>query len=410
MESTLVVGIILIAGFIFGEIAVELKLPKVTGYICAGILLNPQVLNIIPKDITSHTSLITNLSLSFITFSIGGTLFYSHIKKLGRSIVSITVCEAEFTFLLVALGFVAVLPFLIHNPKATFLATFIPISILLAALASPTDPTGTLAVTHEYKAHGDVTSTILSVSAFDDALGLMNYSIAVVLAEVLILHQRFSVYSSLLKPLIIIVGALALGMAFGFIFNLITYLIKKETEGVFIVVILGLLSLCFGTARLLGIDELLATMTVGIVVVNFNVQRDKIFKVLERYTEELVFVLFFTLSGMYLDFSTLPTASIIIFLVAIFRAAGKYTGTLVGASLSHSPPLVKKYTALGLIPAGGIIVGLALMLKQVPAYDAISNVIINVIIGVTVIHELIGPIFVKIALKKSGEIKAKEYA
>lgn len=404
MSTILIVGIIIITGFIFGEIVSKMKLPRITGYIIAGIILNPEVTPFMPKTIMQHTDFVTNMSLSFITFCIGGTLAYSTLKRLGKGIIAITILEAEVTFAVVTIGLALILPFIVKTPGASFLAVFLPASLIIGALASPTDPTGTLAVVHEYDAKGDVTSTILSASAFDDALGLINFSLAFVLAQVLILHQKFSVYSSFVEPLIIVVGALGLGTIFGIIFNMVTKLISKETEGVLIVVILGLLAICFGIAHLLGLDELLSTMTVGIIVTNFNIQRDKIFKILERYTEELVFVLFFTLSGMFLDFGVLATAFIIVLLYTILRTVGKFAGTALGAAVAKSSPLIKKYTAFGLIPSGGIIIGLALTLKQTPAYDQMADIIIGVIIGATVIHEFIGPILVKFALKRSNEI------
>ena len=131
-------------------------------------MLNPGLLHVIPGDFVSHTDFITNLCLSFITFSVGGTLFFPHLKKLGKSIIWITLCEAEFAFIAVAIGFLAVTPFFIHIAGATWFTVFIPISLLIASLASPTDPSATLAVVHEYKAKGNVSSTVLGVAAFDE--------------------------------------------------------------------------------------------------------------------------------------------------------------------------------------------------------------------------------------------------
>ncbi len=405
MQSPLIVGIIVFTGFIFGEIASKLKLPKVTGYILAGIFLNPGLFNIVSRDFIVHTDLVTNIALSFITFSVGGTLFYPYIKKLGRGILCITLFEAECAFISVVFGFLVIAPLFIHLPGTMWAATIIPISLLIGSLASPTDPTATLAIIHEYKAQGNVSSTILGIAAFDDALGIINYSIAIALARVFILHKEFSLYASFMNPLIVIVGALLLGIGFGLFFNLITQLIKKETEGVFIVVILALLSLCFGAAKLIGLDELLATMTMGIIVVNFNSKREKIFKMLERYTEELIFVLFFTISGMHLKFSVLLTSYALVLLFVVFRTIGKFAGTMAGAQLAQSSTVIKKYVAGGLIPQGGIVIGLALMIKQIHAFDALSDIIISVIIGATIIHELVGPIASKIALKRAGDIR-----
>jgi len=404
MNAVLMFGVVLTTGFIMGELAQKIKLPKVTGYIIAGIILNPQLFNIVPKEVVDSTELVTNIALSFITFSIGGTLFYPTLKRLGKSIVSITICEAEFTFLFVFAGFLVTIPFFVHFSHPSWMMTFIPISLIIASIASPTDPTASLAVSHETNSKGNVTSTILSVGAFDDALGLMNYSIAFALTEVMLLHQHFNAYTSVIKPILVIVGSLVLGIVFGFILNGITTLIKKETEGVFAVIIFGLLAICYGLATVFKLDELLATMMMGIIVTNFNNQRERIFSFLERYTEEMIFVLFFTLSGMYLDFSVLGTTAILILLYAIFRTIGKFIGTFIGATISRAAPEIKKYTFFGLIPSGGIIVGLALILKSEPAYKDIASLIINTVIGATVVHELIGPIFVKLALKGSGEI------
>ncbi len=403
IQSPLLVGIIVFTGFIFGEIATRIKLPKVTGYILAGILLNPSLLGIVPVNFLGHTDIVTNIALSFITFSVGGTLLYSRVKTLGKTISLITVFEAESAFFTVTIGFLIFTP-LIHHPQgATLLAMYLPMSMLIGSLASPTDPSATLAVIHQYKAKGSVSSTIMGVAAFDDALGIVNYSIATALALILIEHTKFSMQSAIFFPLIVILGAVILGIAFGFIFNFINNLIRRETEGVFIVLILSILSLCFGVSKVLGADELLATMTMGIVVVNFNPNREKIFKVLERYTEELIFVLFFTISGMHLQFSVLARSILLVVLFVGFRTAGKFLGTAAGAAVSKSSDSVRKYAAGGLIPQGGIVIGLALILKQNPAFDFISNIIISIIIGATVVHEIIGPIFSKTALQRAGE-------
>jgi len=404
MPSILIVGIIVFVGFLCGEALKRFGLPKVTGYILGGVILNPRLLGIIPHNFIEHTSLITNISLSFITFSIGGTLFIPKIKKLGKTILSITFFEAETAFLTVFVGFLCVTPFLTNIQGATMLAVFIPLSLLIACLASPTDPTATLAVIHEYKAKGEVSSTIMSVAAFDDVLGIINYSFATIIALALITHTPFGIASSVSKPLVMIGGGIFLGIVFGVLFNLITNFFKKETEGSLIVVIFAMLFLCFGIARLVDVDELLATMCMGAVVVNFNRNSHKIFNMLERYTEELIFVLFFTLSGMHLNFSVLPQAALLILLFFIFRSAGKFLGTYFGATLSKADAKVKKYTAGGLIPQGGIVVGLALIIHQEPNFSHLSELIMGVIIGATIIHEFIGPLTTKIALKKAKEI------
>lgn len=405
MHPIMVAGIIIITGFIFGELVTKIKLPKITGYIIAGILINPKLFNFIPQSIVDHTSLITQISLAFITFSVGGTLLYSTIKKLGKGIIFITLFEAEFAYLAVFLGFLLIGPHFIKIPGATFVKTYIPMALLLAALASPTDPSATLAVSHEYKAKGEVTSTIMGVAAFDDALGIMNYSFAIVIGAVLASGQKFNAVSSIGSPILIILGSILLGSVFGLVLNLVNKFIEKEKEGVLIVLIFGLLTACYGLANILKLDELLSTMTMGVIVINFNPNAEKIFSMLERYTEELVFVVFFTISGMKLDFSSLGALAGVIGMFVIFRTIGKFTGVFTGATLAKCDEKVKKFTAGGLIPQGGIVIGLALLIQANPDFKTVGDSILSIVIGATVIHELLGPIFAKATLKKAGEIQ-----
>ena len=405
MSSTFLVGVILCTGFLLGECVRFIKLPKVTGYILAGILLNPQVCPFVPADFPQHTELITNIALAFITFSVGGTLGYSRIKALGRIVISITVFEAEMAFLAVAVPFALLGPLLMPGVGSSWVSVYFPFSILLAALAAPTDPSATLAVVHEYKAKGDVTSTIMGVAAFDDILGIMNYSLAVVVSSVLISHSSLNAGTLIVKPGVIIIGSVLLGTVFGLVLNIITRLNSRESDGVLIVLVFGLLSLCFGMATFLGVDELLATVAMGTVVVNFNRIHKKIFGLLERYTEELVFVLFFTISGMHLNFSILYKNLFLIILFAGFRGLGKFSGVFLGSRLSRAPVKIQKYTAGGLIPQGGIVVGLALLVQNNPLFSNFSEILINTIIGATVLHELLGPVLAKNALAQAGEIK-----
>ena len=404
MNTLLLVGIILSLGFVLGWIFERFRLPKILGYLIAGVVLNPQLCHFVPADITVKTNILENIAIAFIAFSIGGTIVYSKIKKLGKGIVFITLAEAEVTFLAITGGFLLILPFVPYIPKGAMLTMIVPISLLLGCIGSPTDPTATLAVTHEYKATGEVSSTMLSVSAFDDVLGIINYSVAIVIAQTIVSRQAFSAYNAFLVPLLTIVGSVILGTALGMLFNFITIRMKKETEGAFSVLIFSFLTLCWGLATLVHAEEILSIMIMGIVVTNFNQKPEKIFKMMERYSEELVFLIFFVLSGMHLDFTVTPIAVILLVFFIIFRLIGKFAGTALGAKIAHSSPKIKRYTAPGLIPYGGIVIGLALLMHQNPAFSKFSNLLVSTIVGATIINEFIGPICVEKSLKKAGEI------
>ena len=405
MSAMLIFGLIVLLGFTSGEAARKIGLPKVTGFILAGIILNPRLTNIVTMDFAEHTDIVISIALAFITFEVGGSLHYSKIKKLGKSIIYITFFEGEFAFLATAAGIALVSPFFVHVSGASLPAVFIPVSLLMGSLASPTDPSATLAIVHENKAKGPVSSTIMGIAALDDTLGIINFSIAVAVSLVLVEHKSLDFYSSFISPAYKIFGAIGFGVISGIIFNMLTARLRSETEGALIVSILAMLTLSFGISSLIGVDELLTIMTTGAVVVNFSSKKEKIFRMLERYTDELIFVFFFTMSGMQLDFSIFMTYLPLALFFAVFRAFGKIGGALIGATAAKSPHKVKKYAWGGLIPQGGIVIGLALLIKQNPAFTNFSDIIISIIIGATVVHELIGPVISRKVIKAAGEIR-----
>ncbi|MBN1420343.1 MAG: cation:proton antiporter [Planctomycetes bacterium] len=404
VSGILVLGVLIASGFVLGEIATRVKLPRVTGYILAGIALNPRILPVIPKEFADHTGLVTQIALAMITFSVGGTLRLSRMKALGRGIAWITVFEAQFALLFVMGGMVTA-HFLGVGPAGR---EVIVLGILLGALASPTDPTASLAVIHEYGAEGPVSSTVMGVTAFDDAFGIVNYSLCIAAARIVGGRGGFDLEASVIQPLGSIAGGVAVGVALGLLLNAATAFLKREKDGELIVLLLGSLCLGTGIAMRLGVDELLATMVMGIVVVNFSPNQERIFLLLERYTESLIFVLFFSLSGMHLDVSVLGGVAPLILLFVILRALGKVTGTWLGAELGGAARTVKRYAPWCLIPQGGIVIGLALTIRANPDFAGVGDSLIGIVIGATVLHELIGPVLSKIAIGGAGEFRRPE--
>jgi len=402
VNSLLILGAMIAAGYLLGELASRLGLPRVSGYILAGLALNPDLTGFVSHDFVQNTDTVTSLSLALLTFAVGGTLALAPLKELGRGILLLALGEAELAALLVTAGCLVVLPFFLDSGGA-FLTTVVPLAVLLGSLASPTDPSATLAVLHQYKAKGLVSFSIMAAAALDDAFGIINFSVATVISSVLITHSSGQ-FTALIEPVVSIFGAIALGAGAGFGFHYIPRLLRADADGLLVVLVVGLLALCYGLSTALGLDQLLATMSMGMVVVNFGKNRDRIFRLLEEYLEPLVFVVFFTVSGTLLDFAILLRYLPLVLLFVVFRVGGKLGGAYVGATLGRTSSNVRRYAGWGLIPQGGIVIGLALVLQRDPAFDEISGILLSVIIGATVLHELIGPLTAKLAIQKSGEI------
>ena len=399
----LLFGIILIAGFIAGRVANIFRLPKVTGYIAAGILLEPSFLGVIPEKFIQHSTVISNFALCVITYAIGGSLNFKRIRELGNTIWVMTVFEATITFLFITAGLFALMPALNHytglNIHPSF---FLPLAVMAGSLGCPTDPTPTLAVKEEYKAEGPVTTTILGIGAFDDAMGIIIFSLSLTACLTILGTSSTSIGMTILGAFAKIFFSLLAGAICAAFVLLVGSRVKDM--GVMVVVILGALFVCFGVSESLNLDELLSTMTLGCVVINFAKDKDKYFSAIRENLEELVFVIFFVVAGAQLELNVLKSSLWIVLVFVIFRVLGKISGSFTGAVISRAQSQVKKYTAFGLIPQGGIVVGLALLLKQQPAFSPIANILLNIILGTTVLFEFLGPLFTEVALKKSGEV------
>ncbi len=406
MTGLLATGLAITLGYVLGETVRKLGLPRVTGYIVAGLILNPRVTGLVTSSFVDSMGTTTDLSLAVLTFAIGGTLAFGPLRELGKKILFIALGESQLSALLVAAGCLATLPFLLPG-EGSLLTTIAPLAILLGALASPTDPSATLAVVRQYRAKGMVTFSIMASAAIDDALGILNYSLGVVIALVLITH-RVEGIGTILEPLVAVGGALGLGAASGLAFRFAPRWLRGDSDGLQIALLLGLLGVCYGVSTILGLDQLLATMAMGILVVNATrrQERHRIFHLLEESVEPVVFIVFFTVSGMLLDVGVLLRYLPVVLLFVVFRSAGKLAGAYLGARLGRAASAVRRYTGWGLIPQGGIVIGLALLAQQNAGLAPISHILLNVIIGATVIHELIGPLTAKLAITKSGETEA----
>lgn len=402
-NAILTFGVILLFGYLAGRIANLLKLPKVTGYIAVGVFLEPSFLGILPVKLIDHSTVISNFALCIITYAIGGSLDRRKMKELGSSIVVMTLTESILTFLAIAVGMYFVLPLIgTHAGVALKPIYFLPLALLAGSLGAPTDPTPTLAVREEYKADGPVTRTILGIGAFDDAMGIILFSVVLAVSGALLGGSSESLPQMIAGPLADICFSVLLGILCA-VFLLVTAKNIKD-KGVIVVLILGSLFVCFGAAELLKLDELLATMTLGCAVVNLAHDPEKYFMSVRDYFEEMVFVVFFVVAGAQLQIDVLKQCLWMIAAFVALRILGKFCGAYLGALMSKAKTSVRHYTAFGLVPQGGIVVGLALLVKQDAIFSDISVLLLNLILGTTVLFEFLGPLFTEIAMKKTGEM------
>ena len=390
MESDILfnLSISLILGLLSSKLMKMIKMPNVTGYLIIGLLAGPYCLNILSIDVIEKFSIIPDVALGFIAFSIGAEFKLSYLKKVGKAPLVIAFTEAIGAVLLVDLVLII----------AGYEISFV---LVLGAIAAATAPAATLMVVRQYKAKGPVTNTLLPVVAIDDAAALILFGISVAISKAITSTGTTSIASTLLDPIIEIVGALVFGAVLGVALAFAT---KWFTgRGNRLVVSTAMILLCISVCNALGYSPLLACMAMSAVYVNLSKVSNKVFDLIDRFTPP-IFMLFFFISGAELNLTILPAVGIIGILYIVFRVVGKVSGAAIGAKISKSEPEVKKYLGYTLIPQAGVAIGLAsVAMSVVPEY---GQKIRTIVLCGTVIYELVGPLVTKLALKKAGEINA----
>ena len=385
------VALMLIGGFAMTRITKKLRLPDVTAYIIAGIILGPFCFNFIPSNIIEKMDFIADIALAFIAFSIGEFFKFSTLKKNGMKTVIITLLEAVMASIIVFL----VTYFVLHLD--------FEFAIVLAALASATAPASTIMTIRQTKSKGDFVETLLQVVALDDVVGLVEYSVAISIA-LASATGSFSTWS-VLQPIIINLGVFALGGLFGFFLKLLLH--KRSTDNRLIVSIALLFSFC-GICALLNVSPLLGCMSMGMVYINITDDK-KLFQQLNYFSPPIL-LLFFVRSGLNFDLNALVNTSVVVDSVSLlvvgvfyffFRIIGKYIGSYLGCLITKKDKKVRNYLGLALIPQAGVAIGLAAMGARALGGNE-GNALQTIILASSVLYELVGPGCAKLSLYLSG--------
>ena len=379
----------MIAGLLLTRVVKLIKLPNVTGYLIAGLLIGPYCFKFVTADALAALDVITISALGFIAFSIGSEFKLAHLKAIGSKVLIITACEA--------LGAVIVVD--------TALIAFgfpVPMALCFGAIAAATAPAATLLVVRQYHAKGELTSTLLPVVAMDDAIGLMAYALSVSIAKMIQNHEAFNIMTTLVNPLLEIIFSLGAGAVLGVLVALSNRFFKSRSNRLTIGIAAVLLGV--GLAQQFDLSALLLCMAIGATYVNLRNDAVQTLEQADSWTPPL-FLLFFVLSGAELNVAMLPSLGVVGVVYVIARVTGKYFGAFLGCTISKASHKVRKYLGFSLIPQAGVAIGIAqLVVRELPEYGASIQA---VILCATLIYELVGPVVTKFSLIKAGEIEVE---
>ncbi len=408
MEILICLSVAIFAGLMLSRLAKAVKLPAVTAYLIAGVLIGPYLLGALGIEGLGFTSLenvksygiISDVALGFIAFAIGNEFRLAQLKKIGKAATVIGIFQAVFTTLLVDAALIA-LHFIIPEKFP------LPAAIILGAVAAATAPAATLMVVRQYKAKGPLTDILLPIVALDDAVGLVLFAISFGIAKAMT-QGAVGVVSIIVEPLAEVVLSLALGFVMGAIFTFFERFFHSRSKRLamsvaFVLMAVGLSQIQF---KMFGIhvafSSLLVCMMLGTVFCNMCDFSDRLMDRLDRWTAPL-FILFFVISGAEFELSIFKELTIVLIGVVyiVVRCLGKYLGARISSQAVKCDPNIVKYLGVTLFPQAGVALGMAIKAETL---GEMGKIVANITLFAVLIYELIGPMLTKISLHKAGEI------
>ncbi len=410
MQTLLTLSVALFAGLMLSRVAKAAKLPAVTAYLVAGILIGPYVLGqlgieglgFVSMNDVGKYSIISDVALGFIAFSIGNEFRLAQLKKIGKQATIIGIFQAVITTLLVDAALIA-LHFAMPDKFP------LPAAIILGAVASATAPAATLMVVRQYKAKGPLTELLLPIVALDDAVGLVLFATSFGVAKALG-AGTVNVLSVVVEPLVEVIGSLLLGLLMGLLFNFFEKFFHSRSKRLamsvtFVFLTVALSMLKFEIAGIhIGFSSLLVCMMLGTVFCNICNFSEELMDRVDRWTAPL-FILFFVISGAQLELSVFTDFAIIIIGIVyiLSRSIGKYSGAFVSAKAVKCDKNIVNYLGITLLPQAGVALGMAIKAEQ--EMGGVGAIVANITLFAVLIYELVGPLLTKISLVKAGEIR-----
>ena len=401
-HSILSVGLLLAAGYILGKLFERIRLPSITGYILAGLLMGESISGIVTHEMTGNLHVLTEVALGIIALTIGGEFSLDKIRRTGVKIITITIFEAVGGFVFVSL-------FL------TLAGFGLRYALLLGTIASATAPAATVIIVRELRARGEFIDYLYGVVAFDDAISVILFSIvfSIITPFLASLAMKPSVWKGIIHAFVEIIVSAILGFAGGWILHLTTK--KKYKINEIMLIAISSLFIVIALSMAFKLSLLIAAMLMGATLINLSSKNRRIFSILEPITPPL-FALFFILAGAELNIAVFAGGVTLLygFIYLVSRFAGKYAGVFFGALATRAPEGVRRYLGFCLFPQAGVAIGLALFLQTSPLLLQSSPEvrhmlvsIVNIILMTVFLNELIGPVISRFGIVKGVDIERR---
>jgi len=406
------VGFVVLAAYAMAELASSVGLPRVTGYILAGIGLGPSaaglmgITPLLPAEAVADMSVFKSLALALIALEAGLELSLDAMKRFKKTIGSIILFKIPMSWIFVGGAVVLLGSTIFPIPGVESLPTLIAVGLVLGAISVGTSPAVSVAVISETGAKGKTADLVLGFAVFKDVVMVIMLGLAIALGSPLATGADFdgAILVDLLKTIVV---SVIVGVAVGWL--LVAWMRWVRWEN-----ILMLLALAYGIHPIdswfthelhIHLKPLLVFIAAGFVVGNFSTYGHDLHKPLALLALP-VFVIFFTTEAAGLELEATIAVLPIAASLFVVRLGVMYFATRFGGRLAGEKPEYTNALWLGLISQAGVaLVLLGLAIEQMPT---LKEPLQQVGFALIALNLLIGPVLLRIGLKKGEDVLAKE--
>jgi Kef-type K+ transport system membrane component KefB len=397
MNELTALGLILLFALLVGHLVKFIRVPEVTGYLLAGMIVGPSVLGVVTHENLESLHIFSEVGLGLILFSIGAVFEIGRVRAIGRRLVTLTLAESFVAATLVTVGML-----ILGQPWQ--------IALLLGAIAIETGAASTLMVIRENNSAGPFTEALTGVIGLNNLFALVAFSlVALALDMSALAHTNAVTIEGVARAVFPLVWQLVGSTALGFLVGLLlaSWASQVVESGETLILLIGCVLLTVGVATVLDLSPLVASLAVGATMANLSGKSRRLFEALSR-TDPPLYVIFFVLAGADLDLALLPSLGMLGIVYVLCRAVGKLAGARYAARRTEFPASVQRLLGMSLFAQAGLAVGLVIVTRQ--RFPDIAPTVTTVVLGAVIVFEIAGPLAAKFALDRCGESRPHESA
>ena len=382
-------GLIIIFGLIFGFFCKKLKIPALIGMLFTGIILGPNVLNLIDSKTLNISSELRQIALIVILIKAGLSLDISDLKRIGKSAILLSFLPASFEIL--AYFIFARIFFKIRSADALLMG-----SVLAAVSPAVVVPRMVKLIEEKRGVEKSIPQMILAGASCDDIFVLVLFSSFLSMAK----GEDVSLISLANVPISIILGIIV-GAIIGYILYIVFEFFYKKGDmirnSIKLIIILAISFLLVAMENILkdkiAFSSLLAVIAMSCIF-KIKANDEVSSRLSEKFGKLWIFaeVLLFVLVGAEVNIFYIRKLGFIsivmIFLALIIRSLG----TLLSISTSNLNKKEKLFTVFSYMPKATVQAAIGV----VPLANGLSSgeIILSMAVLGILITAPIGAIFI----------------